>query len=520
MGGNRLAIIGIDGATWSVLRWLIREEWMPNLKRLLEQGVYGELRSLIPPVTGCAWLALATGLNPGKTGVIDFFKNTGSFVLEPISSADFREKSVWDYLSVLGYKVAVLDYPMLYPAYPVNGMMLCSWGSELSAYPRSIIDTIRSIVGEYKIFVDYHLEKYDDIELFLSDLDKAVKSKLRVSEHFMGKSWDLFIDVFSFTDWLQHRMWHYIDSSHPLYPGDTVAFRYRKRFAQYWQLLDEYVGKVAEIYDNILLVSDHGFGPQWGVFNLARWALKHKLSIARTNPRYVVLETFRKILRKTRLGRLIPKRLRVKAHKLRLVAPSSLLYFDLDRSLFIIPEYTIPFGAIHINPKLLKFCKRDRIIEIFVRFIENLSYEINKELKVTVWRKEELYSGDKVDFLPDIIFTINDWSCVIIKDPMMDFVYKDYPYSPRHTGSHRLNGIFIAYGSYFKKGVHIGQISILDVAPTVLYMFNAPIPNTIDGKILQEILRSKATIEPKYVPPLYYRIKFAKARLKDKRPCI
>ena len=206
-----LAVLGVDGGSWNVLSWLVREGYMPNLERLIKSGVHGSLRSIVPPVTGGAWLSMATGLNPGKTGVIDFFKHVGNFVLEPVSGEDFRGRSYWDYLSVLGFRVAVLDYPMLYHAYPVNGVMLSSWGGKVTTYPENVLDKIRGLVSKYDIFVNYHLEKYNDIELFLKDIGKAVDRKLKVSRHFMGREWDLFVDIISFTDWLQHRMWHYID---------------------------------------------------------------------------------------------------------------------------------------------------------------------------------------------------------------------------------------------------------------------------------------------------------------------
>ena len=70
------------------------------------------------------------------------------------------------------------------------------------------------------------------------------------------------MDILSFTDWLQHRMWHYIDSSHPMYPGDKKATPYKRKFIEFWQVVDEYLSEVAEVSDAIFIVSDHGFGPQ------------------------------------------------------------------------------------------------------------------------------------------------------------------------------------------------------------------------------------------------------------------
>jgi predicted AlkP superfamily phosphohydrolase/phosphomutase len=104
----RLAVIGVDGGSWNVLKRLIDEGYMPNLKRLVKEGVHVPLRSTVPPVTGAAWLSLATGLSPGETGVLDFFKlSDGSLVA--VSSRDYRGRAFWDLVGLEGYRVGVVD---------------------------------------------------------------------------------------------------------------------------------------------------------------------------------------------------------------------------------------------------------------------------------------------------------------------------------------------------------------------------------------------------------------------------
>lgn len=503
----KLAIIGVDGASWSILKWLMDKDHVPKLKQIVEKGVHGLLESVIPPVTGAAWLSMATGLNPGKTGVVDFLKNTGDFILKPVSSTDYQGISIWDYLSALNYRVAVLDYPMLYPAYPINGVMVSSWGGKLSTYPEALAEEIEKLVGgRYRVFVNYHLRKYNDIDLFLEDLDKAIKVKLKVSRYLMGKEWNLFIDVFSFTDWLQHRMWHYIDPSHPLHPGRRISEKYVKRFAEFWQILDEYIGEVSEVYDDILIVSDHGFGPQWGVFNLSKWLIKHGFVKPR---RCIRLRAFIiRVIRRYNIHKIfdiIPLKFfkSMRGRELSTLNPNTL--YDLKDGKVVVPNYTIPFGAIHVNPKVKE--SYEEVLEEIIYMLHKLSDEVGRELKVHVWKVKDLYHGDRVDLLPDLIFTVNDWSCVIVKDPSKNFIYMDAPYSPRHTGSHRLYGVFIAKGASFKKGVRVDKISILDIAPTVLYMFNAPIPSHMDGRVLRSILVYGDGREPVFTSPLYYRVK-------------
>ena len=68
----KLLIVGIDGATFDCLNPLMDEGVIPNIKEMCAQWTSGPLHTIFPPVTAPAWLALATGLNPGKTGVFDY----------------------------------------------------------------------------------------------------------------------------------------------------------------------------------------------------------------------------------------------------------------------------------------------------------------------------------------------------------------------------------------------------------------------------------------------------------------
>ncbi len=511
MENNYLAVIGVDGASWFTLKWLLKEGYMPNLKRLIEKGVSGNLESTIPPVTGAAWLSLATGLNPGKTGVVDFIKHVGDFMFEFVSSRDYYGKSVWDYLSILDYKVAVIDYPMLYPAYQLNGLMICSWGEKLSCYPSGVCSEVESLVGEYDIIVKYHLEKYNDIELFLKDLDYSIKKKLRVSRHYMGREWSLFIDVISHTDWMQHRMWHYIDPKHPLHPGGSEALEYKRRFAEYWQILDEYLGEVSSLYKNIIIVSDHGFGPQWGVFNLSKWLCKHGFMSVKGRFSRRFKEAIIKALVKLGVRKVIPGRVALKAKKQGLSPKSLSFNINLSNSMVVAPQYTIPFGAVHVNPKFSY--DRSRILDELISSLEKLSEEVCRELRVKAYFAKEIYSGGKIDLLPDIIISVNNWSCVVTKNLDENYIYRDAAYSERHTGSHRLHGVFIAWGEDFKSGVHLEKALIYDVAPTILYMFNAPIPTELDGNVLRSILRYGELREPRYKSSLYYKARVTRRLL-------
>ena len=51
---NKVLVIGLDGATFDLIKPWAAEGRLPTLRRLLEKGAHGSLRSTIPPMTGPA----------------------------------------------------------------------------------------------------------------------------------------------------------------------------------------------------------------------------------------------------------------------------------------------------------------------------------------------------------------------------------------------------------------------------------------------------------------------------------
>src|SRR5215471_3536833 len=70
----RTFLIGLDGATFTVLDSLMDRGLMPFLRDFAARGVRAPLRSVIPALTPPAWTSLMTGKRPGQHGVFDFFQ--------------------------------------------------------------------------------------------------------------------------------------------------------------------------------------------------------------------------------------------------------------------------------------------------------------------------------------------------------------------------------------------------------------------------------------------------------------
>jgi predicted AlkP superfamily phosphohydrolase/phosphomutase len=519
---QKLLLIGLDGATWDVLMPLIKEGKLPTLKKLVENGVHGIVESTIPPVTGGAWVSLATGKTPGKTGIIDFLnRKDESYRLYPTNSEDFKGHSFWDYLSKVGKKVGIFNYPMLFPPYKINGFMVSGLGASPEdeiTYPLSLKQELEQIVGKYEIYVDYHDEKYNDLDLFIQDLNTFLNKFEKVVYHVVrNKKWNILFLVFSVTDWVQHIMWNHIDENHPLH-NSKVSPKYKKKFIEFWQKIDATLGNLLEMVKNntlVFLVSDHGFGSNDEIFNLAKW-LEMKGYLVRKKD---FGEYMKKIINKSLhtlipepIRRIIPSKAREKVGDTLRTAITDEINFEESTAYCL--GHTIPFGAIYINANNNK--EKEEIKSKLLRDLQDISKDIKKDVKVQIYEPEKLYRGESRNLLPDIIFTIDNWRCVIVEDFNRP-LFEERPFSTRHTGSHRLNGIFLAHGPGIKKGHKIENAKIYDIAPTILHIFGLPIPNDMDGRVLMEIFESDSEFakrKPVYVDPRYYDKRSEEEKLK------
>ena len=61
---------------------------------------------------------------------------------------------------------------------------------------------------------------------------------------------------------------------------------------------------------------------------------------------------------------------------------------------------------------------------------------------------------------------------------------------PEPLGTHHPQGIFIAAGPNIRKGLSLGQLSILDVAPTLMYSLGMSVPEDLEGHVIGEIYES------------------------------
>ncbi len=139
--------------------------------------------------------------------------------------------------------------------------------------------------------------------------------------------------------------------------------------------------------------------------------------------------------------------------------------------------------------------------------------ETGEPIDIQVFRKEEVYQGRYLTSAPDIVLFINN-KYVFSGGRVKGDSEWQVP-APQPTGSHALQGVFMAYGpSIEKSGKKLPNLKIYDVTPTVLHMFGLPILKDMDGRVLTEIFDDGS--EPGQRQITYQAVDHEAERIRDK----
>ncbi len=123
--GNRLLVIGLDGADWRVIDPLVAQGKLPHLARLIAGGTRARLRSIEPILSPVVWTTIATGFLPEEHGILDFLvtdTRTGERV--PVTSRQRKVRAIWNLLGDAGVAVGIIAWWATWPAEEVDGYLV------------------------------------------------------------------------------------------------------------------------------------------------------------------------------------------------------------------------------------------------------------------------------------------------------------------------------------------------------------------------------------------------------------
>ena len=506
----QLILFGIDGATWDVALPYIEAGRLPALRRVVEQGAWGTLLSIHPPVTACCWPTILTGTNPGQHGMFDFFAvRPGTYDSRPVMLLDWRRPPLWQLLSRLGVTVGVFNVPITFPVQPINGFIVSGeMGTpRLDArmfYPEQVRDIIRPQLRCYELEPIAGRSRRD-VRRLVRQIAVRNEAALALVERVPT---DVLVVVLNYVDHAEHLFWGERFSSLDARAGShnpvLLAYEGADRLLR---SLQELAGDQC----TTIVLSDHGVGPVEGYLDLARLlASLGYLRFTRATPGDPAAMYTGRVPQALRpLGAALLKRLprSLTALVRRLDSPASIDY----PATVVFPRGNC--GALHVNLSGREPHGRVRPADL-ARVCHELTSSLREiegfegEQLFEVYSNEELYSGLWADLGPNLVAVPQRYAVQVVSatPPWCHWLVSradgraiGLPQFTRQA-SHRLEGMIAAMGPGLTPGHMPNAAQLVDVAPTVMSLLGLPVPRHMDGHVMPWA-RVPASAPPATPPP-------------------
>ena len=119
---KKLLLIGWDAADWQIIQPLLEQGLMPNLQRVINSGVRGDIATIKPILSPMLWNSIATGKRPDKHGILSFMEpDPDHQYVRPSTSTSRKVKAIWNILSQNELSSQVIAWYAGHPAEPIRG---------------------------------------------------------------------------------------------------------------------------------------------------------------------------------------------------------------------------------------------------------------------------------------------------------------------------------------------------------------------------------------------------------------
>ena len=296
----RLAVLGIDGATWDVIDPMIARGEMPHLSRLLERGYRADLVVAPPLASPVVWTTLATGRMPRPHNILDHVYPYREGPKRSLHSSLRKVPALWNIASHFQRRVAIIGYFATHPPDLVAGVMISDRAAQ--GLPGSVVPPaleaevlqevkrlrdpeVRNLVLRRYLPWDYDHRARQRPEDPFHRVARVAKGRLDahpLHDEFVQRQGlrhavdrpDLLMIYLRMPDQASHATWVYFEpSAFDEQPEEFDRQLLAGAIPTAYRSFDEYIGRLIPLLGddvNLVLLSDHGFGPATGDWRIRR----------------------------------------------------------------------------------------------------------------------------------------------------------------------------------------------------------------------------------------------------------
>jgi predicted AlkP superfamily phosphohydrolase/phosphomutase len=540
--------IGLDAFDPHLMEKWMSQGYLPNLQQLAQQGTYGRLTNTVNycgtpeelKSNDALWPTFITGCRTHKTGYWTADKynpDTYEITCEITNSGFSYEEFLPFYALGDRYKVAVFDLPYGKIAKGVNGIQVLGWGGHYpytasESQPAELFGEIVQKYGKNPILFEDGGNWWDKayIQWVKDSLETSTAGRLAICQDLLRRdSWDLFLAIFNEPHTAGHDLYNRSQSDHPLYPYLTNNGTTPDPLLKSYQAIDRAIGEIFAAAPNdsyCLCFSPNGMGANFSELPchvvlpelLYRFSFPGKVALSPSRMGATVPPTIAKPIRNSWAGEIWSKNYEANPLKriLKPWLPSQLLRSDCNglaspyplgergtpfswmpamwyrplwsqMKAFAIPGFTDGYIRINLQGREREgivapseydaLC--DKLIQLLSRLVDARTGE--KVVKKVI-RTRQIATDDDAK-LPDADLV------VVWEEQMTDtFDSPDLgrigPLPYFRSGSHWARGFFLAKGSTIAPGSVLNEGETVDLAPTILALMGAEIPDYFEGQSL------------------------------------
>ncbi|MBE9182378.1 alkaline phosphatase family protein [Oculatella sp. LEGE 06141] len=539
--------IGLDAADPQLIETWMAQGYLKNLRQLRERGAYARLRTFEWYRAETPWTTFLTGCSPQQTGYWSPLRfNAKDYSVEDVQAYQFGEHQPF-YALGDDYRVAVFDMPQAPLSDQVNGVQVLAWGAHSPqtpshSNPASLFEEVVKQHGAHPVLRDdnANILNVPALKQLQTDLETGIARRAAICRDLLQRDrWNLFLTIFGETHSAGHYMWHLSQPDHPLYEP-IRAQAASDAMLEVFEATDRAIGEiVASAPDDaqIVVFAAHGMGsnvmdlpsmlflPEFmyrynfpGQYGLARgkvgaplggpissgrakrcwlgamWSMKHE-----TNPIAAFLRPRLKLKLFNLLAPFIGARKKTDLiSPFDLVSESNSFYFQpavwykpfwKQMKAFALPSYSE--GYIRIN---LKGREPEGIVEpsdydtvcddICEKLMRLKDARTGIPMVKEIIRPRQQLNSCEPEKMPDADIVVI-WQEQTATDVVESSDIGRIGPVPHHrTGSHRSDGFLVAAGPGIEAGSDLPVGHSLDLAPTILDLMGAPVPEHFEGKPL------------------------------------